>query len=266
MEQERGSVAVEFALVLPFLVLLVVGGWVLGYLAYTKMALAMVANRAARDLAVAREVHGKLSNQGAVRFDGGFSESFGLPRWGLHALALKSPVVKNAKAKRVSDHAVTVAVCYRVPFTVPFGVLDKPVHYHVDTSEAEQAVLDVAEFLDAQELETVVEDYRKTKRRVEEEASGWGQLWKNSQETWERTKDLGEKAGWIGRLIYEFLHGPRPDFRPYHKGKGVTADQMESTVAGLCAPPGGVGDRSIVLTSRATYLMQDFWQKGDGPR
>jgi|GEM_PF-3436624 len=261
VERERGSVMVEMALVLPFLVLLVVGGWVLGYLAYTKMSLAMAADRAARDLAAATELHGKLETGTALRYDAGFAESFGLPRWGLHALALKAPVVAaEARPNRISDHAVTVAVCYRVPFTVPFGVMEKPVRYHVDTSDLEEAALWVSEVLEAEELEQTVADYQETKGWLEEEASGWRQVWDQGKETWDQTQDLGAKAVWVGKLAEELFFGSPPDFGRYREG--VAPEKMEETVADLCQIPGARG--SIVMTSRATYLMQTVWRPNGG--
>ena len=117
LRAQRGGVAVETALVLPMLCLLVIGGWILGYMAFAKVALTMTANRAARDFAAATALHDRLKETNrAYRYDGGFAESFGLPRWAVHALIMRTPA---GDGRDVSDQAVVVATCYRIPLTMP---------------------------------------------------------------------------------------------------------------------------------------------------
>ncbi|MFZ5814874.1 MAG: TadE family protein [Bacillota bacterium] len=264
---ERGSAAVELAVILPALCLLVIGGWVLGYTAYAKMALALAANRAARDLAAATELHGRLKqpNQ-AYRFDAGFAESFGLPRWGLHALAMKTPVVKG-KGRKPSDHAVVVAVCYRVPFFVPFGVVAPPEPPRLqlpDTSREEELALEAAEALQLAELKRLVAEYRRVKAEAEAEIAALDGLVDDLETALETGRDVAVKVDWAYRLGKELLSGPASDFAAY---RAVKPEQLEAAAGELCAPPDRLKGRSMVLTSRAAYLMQEVYEpKGTGTR
>lgn len=255
-----GSIAVEFAVILPILCFLVIGGWVLGYMAYTKVALAMVANRAARDLAAATKLNSRLTQPGtAYRYDVGFAESFGLPRWGIHALAMKSRLEQDSRGEGPSDHAIVVAVCYRVPFAVPFGVLEKPAPAPTlpDTGEIEEAALLVGDLTGSPAVEEFVVDGRREIDRLNDEIAAWDRLLDRANRALEQGKDVWAKGEWIFELGEELIKGSEPDFTKYRSG--VEPEQLEGLVAQLCAPPGQLSGESVVMTSRAAYLMQKVW-------
>lgn len=254
----RGSVAVELAILLPILLFLVIGGWVLGYIAYTKVALAMVANRAARDLAAATDLYANLEKTDvAYRYDLGFAESFGLPRWGIHALAKKGSL---RSGDGLSDHAVVVGVCYRVPFALPFGVLEKPEPPPrlPNTSVIEDAVHLSAEVVDAAEMERYVRDYQRERPVVEREIAAWYRLVQRAERLVGQGEDIWSKGEWVYGLGKELVKGSPKDFTPYRSG--VTLAQLEKTAAELCASPDAVKDESVVMTSRAAYLMQEVFK------
>lgn len=280
----RGSVAVETALILPGLILLIIGGWVLGYLVYVKVALALVANRAARDLAAETKLYSQLKQPWQpYRYDGGFAESFGLPRWGLHALAMKAPPLNKAMEK-TSDFAVLVGVCYRVPFTIPFGVTERrePRAYLPDTTEVQELVIDVADLADlvaadsaGEALRKVEEEYREQKRLLEEETAAWDRLREEAEAVKGQGKEIWAKAEWAVRLVKQLFGREAPDLQKF--GKRNETAQLEAITKTLCDPPEPLKGESIVLTSRAAYMMQEVfnpdkpgglkpWQKQGGKK
>lgn len=255
-DRSRGSVAVELALTLPFLCLLIIGGWVLCYLAYTKMALAMAAGRAARDLAAAVEEYPSLPHvTKAYRFDGGFGDSFGLPRWGVHGLVTKTRITEGNN-KAPSEFAVVAAVCYRVPFTLPSGVTkqETPVQVLPDTSDVEAAVMDVAALLELNELRQAVAQYQALRRQVEAEARGWEQLLDDASSAVERGKDIWAMVQWL-LSNGQSLFSSAGDLTPYPAGIRMRASKLEETVRKLCEPPERLRGQSIILTSRAAFMM-----------
>jgi len=247
---------VELALTLPLLCLLIIGGWLLCYLAYAKMALAMVAGRAARDLAAAVEEYPSIPHvTKAYRFDGGFGDSFGLPRWGVHGLVTKTRIT-DGNNKAPSEFAVVAAVCYRVPFTLPFGVTKPNTAVQVlpDTADLEAAVMDVAALLELNELRQAVTEYQALRRQVEAEARGWERLLEDAGAAVERGRDIWARVEWLASNARSLLSGPA-DLTPYPAGVRMRASKMEETVRQLCEPPERLRGRSIILTSRAAYMM-----------
>lgn len=306
-ERERGSVAVEFALVLPMLCLLVIGGWVLGYMAYAKVALAMAANRAARDFAAATEQHKALQevNQ-AYRYDGSFAESFGLPRWGVHALIMKTKVGNGGRA---SDHAVTVATCYRLPLSVPFmgggeeAVTPGPVGEGAVTAADVEALLertaadrragrasegltslansapagrsvrlnqaaDPTALLGEEELEWLAEqagiDYRRLLDEAAFEAAEWERLLEEGKGLYERGEEILARGGWAAELFKQLLEGPPADLTPFYGDGTDSPEGLETAVRSLCEPPEGVRGRSVVVTARSAYLLQEIFEPEGG--
>lgn len=245
----RGSVAVEVALALPVLCLLVIGAWVAGYMAFAKMALALAANRAARDFAAAVALHDRLGvPDRAYRYDGGFAESFGLPRWAVHALIMRT---QAAAGKAHSDQAVVVAMCYRLPLTLPGGLLAPP-------REAEAAPYPGEPDLDGL-LDRVAPEYRALWREVEEEYEEWEQLLRRAEEIAARGEEMAERAGWAADVWRQAIEGPPPDFTPWDAPDPEGPDGLEKAARRLCEPPGAEG-RSLIVTARAAYLLQTVFE------
>ncbi|MBP2019182.1 hypothetical protein J2Z79_002599 [Symbiobacterium terraclitae] len=250
-----GGVALEVALVLPVLCALVIGGWVLAYMAFAKVALTMTANRAARDFAAATELHGSLKDADrAYRYDGGFAESFGLPRWAVHALIMRTAV---GGGKRESDQAVVVATCYRLPLTLPGGLLNGP-------REAEAAGLPDGSDL-RELLERVEREYRNAWREVEAERDEWERLLSEGRALYERGRRLAGEAGWMGDLLRQAIEGPPPDLTPFDTAGAEGPDDLERAVRALCEAPEPLRGRSIIVTGRSAYLLQKVFEPQGRP-
>lgn len=240
----------EVALVLPALVLLVIGGWVAGYMAFAKMALAMAANRAARDFAAAASLHGRLAEpERAYRYDGGFAESFGLPRWAVHALIMRT---QAAPGQGASDQAVVVAMCYRLPLALPGGL----------SAGGRTAEAAAGHGL----LERAAQEYRAAWGELRREAEEWEALLRRAEELAARGEQLTGQAGWAATLWRQAVEGPPADFTPLDGGDLQGPEELEQAVRKLCEPPKGEG-RSLVVTARAAYLLQTvFDPEGGGHR
>lgn len=254
LAREGGGVALEVALVLPILCVLVIGGWVMAYMAFAKVALTMTANRAARDFAAAIELHGRLKETDrAYRYDGGFAESFGLPRWAVHALIMRTPAGEGTKA---SDQAVVVATCYRLPLTPPGGLLSGP-------REAEAAVL--PDGVDLRELlERAEREYRDAWREVEAETAEWERLLREGRSLYEQGRGLADKGGWLADLWRQVVEGPPPDFTPLDAAGVDGPEGLEQAVRGLCELPAPLRGRSIIVTGRSAYLLQEVFEPQGG--
>lgn len=259
--KERGSVAVEFAVMLPALALLVIGGWVLGYLAYAKVALAMVANRAARDLAANVEEYDRFpAITRPFRYEGGISESFGLPRWGIHALADRTFLVKKKESEvGRTKYAVVVAVCYRVPFTLPgLSGRKEPKQHLPDTSDYEKQILDVADLV-GPELTDAVQDYQHAKQALEEEIARWDRLIEEGERAVQGGDRLVDKGRWLARTAKQLFQRSPRDFETVGE-KRIVRDTLEELVKQECSPPDRFAGDSLVLTARASYLMHEVYK------
>jgi len=255
-------VAVETALVLPMLCLLVIGGWILGYMAFAKVALTMTANRAARDFAAATALHDRLKETNrAYRYDGGFAESFGLPRWAVHALIMRTPA---GDGRDVSDQAVVVATCYRIPLTMPPAL---------SGGSREAAAAAPAEALgglpDAGApagldwtglLEAAGPNYRDAWRTLQAERDEWGRLGEEARALYERLTRLTGQGRWAAELWRQALEGPPADFTPFGGATVSGPDDLERAVRQLCEPPAEAGGRALVMTGRAAYLLQTVFE------
>lgn len=275
--------AVEFALVLPMLCLLVIGGWVLGYMAYAKVALTMAANRAARDFAAAVEMHDALqeTNQ-AYRYDGLFAESFGLPRWSIHALIMKTKV---GKGDRPSDYAVAVATCFRLPLTLPFvgggeaaaeGTNDEVAGAVEAASALERAAAErrtaaalgaaggLQSALGDEALEWLSErtgvDYQQMWEEAAVEVAEWERLWGEARDLYDRGEELFAKGSWAGDLFRQLLEGPPPDLTPFHGEGADDPERLEEAVRSLCEPPERLRGGAIVVSARSAYLLQEIFE------
>jgi len=246
----RGSVAVEVALVVPVLCLLVIGGWVAGYMAFAKMALAMAANRAARDFAAAVALHDRLdATDRAYRYDGGFAESFGLPRWAVRALIMRT---QAAPGDGVSDQAVVVAMCYRLPLALPGGTRG-------GSQQAEAASLPDLTAIDPDGLglggllERVGQGYQE----IRDEAGQWEQVLRQAEALAARGERLAGQTGWAADLWRQAIEGPPADFTPLEDLKGP--DELEQAARRLCEPPAAEG-QFLIVTARSAYLLQTVFE------
>lgn len=109
LREERGGVLVETAIVLPFLIAIVLGGLVLGYTVYARVALAWTVSQAARELGSAG-FQAELGPGQAYKWDG-FSETYGLSRGHVRTVLLREDVA--------GEDAIYVAACFRVPMAMP---------------------------------------------------------------------------------------------------------------------------------------------------
>lgn len=226
----------EIALALPALVLLVIGGWVAGYMTFAKMALAMAANRAARDFAAAVSLHDRLKEpERAYRYDGGFAESFGLPRWAVHALIMRT---QAAPGPSRSDQAVVVAMCYRLPLALPGGL-----PAGVRTAEAAAG----------------------SWREIRSEAEEWEALLRRAEALAARGEQLTGQARWAADLWRQVIEGPPADFTPLDGADLQGPEGLEQAARKLCEPPAGDG-RSLIVTARAAYLLQTVFEPEGGGR
>lgn len=251
LEGQGGGVALETALVLPMLCLLVIGGWVLSYMAFAKVALTMAANRAARDFAAAIDLHGSLEEADrAYLYDGGFAESFGLPRWAVHALIMRTAA---GGGKGVSDQAVVVATCYRLPLALPGGLLE--------VRQAEAAAAALPDGIDLEGLlERAEREYRNAWQEIQAEQAEWERLLDEGRALYERGRGLADQAGWMADLWRQVFEGPRPDFTPFD-AEGVEGPEgLEQAVRALCEPPVSLRGRSIIVTGRSAYLLQTVFE------
>lgn len=238
----------EVALVLPVLCLLVIGGWVAGYMAYAKMALAMAANRAARDFAAEVALHGRLAEPDrAYRFDGGFAESFGLPRWAVRALIMRT---KAGPGDGPSDQAVVVAMCYRLPLTLPGGTA-APLRRAEAASGAEETRFWLPE--------NALQAHPSVWREIEEEAAAWGELVRRAGALTALGRRAAGEAGWAADLWRQAIEGPPADFTPVDVPDPEGPDGLERAVRRQCAPPAGEGN-ALIVTARSAYLLQTVFE------
>lgn len=255
---QRGSAAVELALVLPMLCLLVIGGWVAGYAAFAKAALAMAAGRAARDFAAAVALHERLEEPDrAYRYDGGFAESFGLPRWAVRAAIMRTQV---APGRAASDQAVVVAMCYRLPLRLPGGLLAGPPEAEAAPSPG-RAVHELPDLVGFGER--AAEEYRSAWREVQQEVDEWAELLRRAEAVAARAARLTEQGRRAASVWRQVIEGPPADFTPLDGPAPQGPDDLEQAVRRLCEPAEG-GGRSLIVTARAAYLLQTVFEPGGG--
>ena len=238
----------EVALVLPVLCLLVIGGWVAGYMAFAKMALAMAANRAARDFAAEVALHGRLAEPDrAYRFDGGFAESFGLPRWAVHALIMRT---KAGPGNGPSDQAVVVAMCYRLPLTLPGGTA-APLRQAEAASGAEETRFGLPE--------NALQAHPSVWREIEEEADGVGGAAAQGGSPDRARRAAAGEAGWAADLWRQAIEGPPADFTPVDAPDPEGPDGL-----GAGGPPAvraaRRGRAALIVTARSAYLLQTVFR------
>lgn len=241
--------AVELALALPVLMLVTLGGLVLGFMAYGRMALVQTADVAARELAGNPDSTKLLVPGQAYQYEG-FLDSFGLPRGRVRAVALRMNAGQGGWwTGDTTESMVVVATCYRLPFSIPdFTPREKP---KVEPLPSLPPLQDQYGFLQTpQELLEAERRYREIEQQVHEMRVRFALL---EQEM----KDMAANAEAV-KAEMEHLAGKASSMNAevaLLRALGPSSPQgLEALLTDqLCA---GARPGRTILTARAAYLAE----------
>jgi hypothetical protein len=260
-KRARGGVLTEFAVVAPVLILFVIGGWVVSHVAYSKMALTMIAGQVARDFAGSPELYKQLVGgasgekqykarkelkDAAYRFEA-FGETYGLPHHRVHALVGWETVGEDQKV-------IVVATCYRVPLGIPEFNWEAPGPILPDTSEDEEAVEWVADTVGSEELHEGLEQFREVKEDLESELQDWRGVYNDGVSLWEQARRIWARAEGLVKQARQMIY-PEDDWAERQTG----GKDIEVAAERLCQPMWKVKGKpheSIVVTSKAAFLVE----------